>query len=148
MKYIDYVDSGKIKSEIGLEDFAKLFLNHRPIIAEQLSELSKVFKIAGQHSDDPGVVPDIRREDFLAFLKTRGETFKERDFVTFFKPLLGGQVEQAEDDMETFNLQSTISYEWFTKEEFYFYKMFPFFIELRSDPDYNESFSFLEPLRD
>ena len=110
------MDTGKIKSDIGMEDFAKLFLNHRPEIGEQLSELTKVFQVAGQHSDEPGVVPDISRQDFLAFLRTRGETFKERDFMTFLKPLLEGKVEQVEDDPETFNLQSSISYEWFTKE--------------------------------
>ena len=114
VKYTDYVDSGRIKSDIGLEEFARLFLNHRPVIGEQYSELEKVFKIIGKHSED--ATPDVSREEFLSFLKTRGETYKEKDLLTFLKPLLDGKVEQSGDDSETFNLQSRISYDWFTKE--------------------------------
>ena len=54
---------------------------------EDISELMKVFKIIEKEKEKQDQTPTISRNDFINFLKTRGEIFKEKDFVNCVKPL-------------------------------------------------------------
>ena len=123
MKYVDYVNTGKLRTDIGLEEFLKLFINHKPSKGEEITELRKVFKIVGQSHEDPGNIPPISREAFINFLKTRGEAFKEKDFNSYIKPLFEEKTSSEStvsadgENKDNYNIEETdISYEWFIKE--------------------------------
>ena len=122
MKYVDYVNTGKLRTDIGLEEFLKLFINHKPSKGEEITELRKVFKIKGKSHEDPSSIPPISREAFINFLKTRGEAFKEKDFNSYIKPLFEektsaeGAELAVEDNKDNYNIEVDISYEWFIKE--------------------------------
>ena len=109
MRYTDYVNSGKLKTEISFDEFLKLFINHKQVVGEELSELKKVFKIIGKDNGDQMNIPEIEYEEFMDFLKTRGEMFKEKDFNFYFKTLTGNQ-EDVDDKSKT------ISHGWLMQE--------------------------------
>ena len=109
MRYTDYVNSGKLKTEISFDEFLKLFINHKQVVGEELSELKKVFKIIGKDNGDQLTIPEIEYEEFMDFLKTRGEMFKEKDFNFYFKTLTGNQ-EDVDDKSKT------ISHGWLMQE--------------------------------
>ena len=109
MRYTDYVNSGKLKTEISFDEFLKLFINHKQVVGEELSELKKVFKIIGKDNGDQMTIPEIEYEEFMNFLKTRGEMFKEKDFNFYFKTLTGNQ-EDVDDKSKT------ISHGWLMQE--------------------------------
>ena len=109
VRYTDYVNSGKLKTEISFDEFLKLFINHKQVVGEELSELKKVFKIIGKDNDDQMNIPEIEYEEFMDFLKTRGEMFKEKDFNFYFKTLTGNQ-EDVDDKSKT------ISHGWLMQE--------------------------------
>ena len=109
VRYTDYVNSGKLKTEISFDEFLKLFINHKQVVGEELSELKKVFKIIGKDNGDQMIIPEIEYEEFMDFLKTRGEMFKEKDFNFYFKTLTGNQ-EDVDDKSKT------ISHGWLMQE--------------------------------
>ena len=109
MRYTDYVNSGKLKTEISFDEFLKLFINHKQVVGEELSELKKVFKIIGKDNGDQLTIPEIEYEEFMDFLKTRGEMFKEKDFNFYCKTLAGNQ-EDVDDKSKT------ISHGWLMQE--------------------------------
>ena len=109
VRYTDYVNSGKLKTEISFDEFLKLFINHKQVVGEELSELKKVFKIIGKDNGDQLTIPEIEYEEFMDFLKTRGEMFKEKDFNFYFKTLTGNQ-EDVDDKSKT------ISHGWLMQE--------------------------------
>ena len=109
MRYTDYVNSGKLKTEISFDEFLKLFINHKQVVGEELSELKKVFKIIGKDNGDQLTIPEIEYEEFMDFLKTRGEMFKEKDLNFYFKTLTGNQ-EDVDDKSKT------ISHGWLMQE--------------------------------
>ena len=79
---------------------------------EDISELKKVFKIIGKETENQDEIPSINKNDFINFLKTRGEMFKEKDFINFVKPLFdkNGSQEEAGEADEDFNISENISY--------------------------------------
>ena len=114
VKYSDYVNTGKLRTDLGLEECLKLFINHKPSKGEDISELKKVFKIIGKETEKQEETPSINRNDFINFLKTRGEVFKEKDFLNYVKPLFdkkGSQEETAgAENEEDFSIYENISY--------------------------------------
>ena len=93
VKYMDYMEDGKLRTDINLEEFVKLFINHRPTIREdEISELQKVFKVLSskKNNENQNDAITIESEDLLNFLKTNGDVFKERDIKNYLKPLFDG----------------------------------------------------------
>ena len=80
MRYTDYVNSGKLQTDICLDELLKLFMNHKSTKLEDITELKKVFKVVGKTGEDPSSIPNIDQENFINFLKLRGEAFKDKDF--------------------------------------------------------------------
>ena len=121
VKYSDYVNTGKLRVDVGLEECLKLFINHKPVKGEDISELQKVFKVIGKGKDIQDQTPTINRNDFINFLRTRGEIFKEKDFVNCVKPLFDRKVSEdktGEAEAEEFyNIsEEEISYNTFTND--------------------------------
>ena len=68
-----YVNSGKLQTDICLDEFLKLFMNHKSTKGEEITELRKVFKIIGKSEEDPSSIPKIDRDDLIIFLKVLTE---------------------------------------------------------------------------
>ena len=138
IKYSNYVNTGQLETEIVLEDFFKLFLNHKPARGEDISELEKVFKIIGKDSnEDHNSVPNINRSNLIDFLKTRGDGFKEKDFNQYVKPLFtsnysntSGEVDTEEDHNEFFHIPEELSYKDFVRGALKISETFSFKSEL------------------
>merc|ERR1712098_422173 len=120
IKYKDYMNAGQLLNEITLEEFIQLYINHRPIIKEDFVELKKVFKIFGDEKakEDPNTTPDVTRKEFINFLKTRGENFKEKDLLSYVKPLFEQTSSDVEDHEweENYRIRETISIDWFIED--------------------------------
>ena len=119
MKYSDYVKTGKLRVDVGLEECLKLFLNHKPVKGEDISELKKVFKIIGKQTEKEEDPHTISRTQFINFLRARGEIFKEKDFINSVRPLFDqkGSQEKSVDDDEYYNIaEEEISYYQFTTD--------------------------------
>ena len=122
MRYTDYVNSGKLQSDICLDEFVKLFMNHKSTKGEEITELRKVFKIVGKTCEDPSSIPQIDREEFINFLKSRGEAFKDKDFKNHVMPLFQQNVsidktDHGEEAPDNYGIEeSSVSYEWFSQD--------------------------------
>ena len=122
MRYTDYVNSGKLQTDICLDEFLKLFMNHKSTKLEDITELKKVFKVVGKTGEDPSSIPNIDQENFINFLKLRGEAFKDKDFNKYVKPLFQQNLSIdkkniGDEPNDNFGIEeSTISYEWFIKD--------------------------------
>ena len=122
IKYSNYVNTGQLETDIVLEDFLQLFLNHKPVKGEDISELEKVFKIIGKNNnEDQNTVPNINRHNLIDFLKSRGDTFKEKDFNQYVKPLFTSNYSNTpredvqEEHNEFYHIPEEISYKDFVR---------------------------------
>ena len=121
---MDYMENGKLRTDINLEEFIKLFINHRPTTQDdELMELQKVFKVLGSRksTENQNDSLTIESEELLNFLKTTGEVFKERDIRSYLKPLLDGisliDKSDENDSSEPFQIeQSEIPFNWFVSD--------------------------------
>ena len=119
MKYSDYVNTGKLRVDLGLEECLKLFINHKPVRGEDISELKKVFKIIGKQKEKEEDQLVVGRSELINFLKTRGEIFKEKDFLNCVRSLFGKSVSQEKntEEDEYYNItEEEISYHNFTND--------------------------------
>ena len=97
-------------------------MNHKSTKGEEITELRKVFKIVGKMGEDPSSIPKIEREEFINFLKSRGEAFKDKDFKNHVMPLFQQNVSidnygPGEEACENYGIEeSSVTYEWFTQD--------------------------------
>lgn len=70
VKFSRYAETGKYVSDIDLEEFIKLYVNHRPVFDFSKQDLYKAFQVLGV-PDDTGE-PVIPREELLELLQARG----------------------------------------------------------------------------
>ena len=111
MRYTDYVNSGKLQTDICLDEFLKLFMNHKSTKGEEITELRKVFKIIGKSEEDPSSIPKID-----------GEAFKDKDFKNHVTPLFQQNLSidnsnSGDEACEHYGIdESSVSYEWFTED--------------------------------
>merc|ERR1712105_390999 len=102
-----------------MQDFLRLFLNHRPARGEDTAQLEKVFKVIGKDQmEDPSEVPDISRQQLISFLKNHGEFFKDRDFHQHIKILFSGTepVGEEEEHNEFFHIPEQVTYKDFVSD--------------------------------
>ena len=84
--------------------------------------MKKVFKVVGKTGEDPSSIPNIDQENFINFLKIRGEAFKDKDFNNYVKPLFQQNLSIdkkniGDEHNDNYGIEeSTISYEWFIKD--------------------------------
>ena len=112
---MDYVNTGKLKSQISLEEFSNIFLNHKPPHSDDTEELKKVFKIinleASKDKDENKDSDQVSRDDLVCFLKSKGEIFKEKDFVNYISPLFRINDSDEKNNEEHYNFEETVTYE-------------------------------------
>ncbi|KAK3514459.1 hypothetical protein QTP70_018701 [Hemibagrus guttatus] len=110
VKFSRYAETGKYVSDIDLEEFIKLYVNHRPVYGISKHDLYKAFKVLGV-ADENGK-PVITQEELLELLQARGEHMTEEELAECFTNLLGfsveGQTAECKDTDSKLQLESEL----------------------------------------
>ncbi|NWS96549.1 CF251 protein, partial [Mionectes macconnelli] len=86
VKFSKYVDTGEQVTEINLEDFIKLYINHRPALGLSMKSLQRAFQVLGYDNEKGDKVID--RGDLLSLLQCRGEQMTEDELAQCLTTLL------------------------------------------------------------
>lgn len=70
-------------TNLRLEEFVKLFVNHRPVYGLSIRDIAEQFRVISNNEEN------ILREDFIKVLVKYGEIFNHEDFKMYLKILTG-----------------------------------------------------------
>ncbi|NWS41722.1 CF251 protein, partial [Probosciger aterrimus] len=87
VKFSNYVDTGEQVTKINLEDFIKLYVNHRPAFGLSMNKIRRAFQVLGYDNENGDKVID--RGDLLWLLQCRGEHMTEDELALCLTTLLG-----------------------------------------------------------
>ncbi|KAI4889394.1 hypothetical protein NFI96_034080 [Prochilodus magdalenae] len=96
VKFSRYAETGKYVTDIDLDEFIKLYVNHRPTFGISKEELSRAFQVLGMPNESGQ--PVITRDGLLEFLQARGERMTDEDLAECFMTLLGLGVERSRSE--------------------------------------------------
>ncbi|KAK2837217.1 hypothetical protein Q5P01_014429 [Channa striata] len=91
VKFSKYAESGKCVTDIDLEEFIKLYVNHRPVFGISSNELLQAFNVLGNDN------PVLQRHELLELVQARGEHMTEEEVAECFTALLGLNEEEEEE---------------------------------------------------
>ncbi|XP_027889711.1 cilia- and flagella-associated protein 251 isoform X1 [Xiphophorus couchianus] len=121
IKFSRFAETGKYVTDIDLEDFIKLYINHRPAFGISSEELVQAFHVLGK--DNLVGNPIIHKSEMIKFLQARGEHMTEDEVAECFTTLLGvnEKEEQEEEALVTkcslgSMIPERISVEFFTRQ--------------------------------
>ncbi|XP_060763605.1 cilia- and flagella-associated protein 251 [Neoarius graeffei] len=98
VKFSRYAETGKYVSDIDLEEFIKLYVNHRPALGLSKQDLYKAFQLLGMPNENGK--PVITREELLELLQARGEHMTEEELVECFVTLMGFSMEAGHSETQ------------------------------------------------
>ncbi|XP_009996744.1 PREDICTED: WD repeat-containing protein 66 [Chaetura pelagica] len=101
VKFSKYVDTGEQVTEINLEDFIKLYINHRPAFGLSMKQIQQAFRVLGYGNENGDKVID--RGDLLLLLQHRGECMTEDELVQCLTTLLGRHPEGEGSEPDTYD---------------------------------------------
>ncbi|KAG5840229.1 hypothetical protein ANANG_G00186610 [Anguilla anguilla] len=101
VKYSRFAETGVEVRDVDLEDFIRLYVNHRPVVDSSREELQHAFAVLGRLTEDGERV--ISRDDMLRLLQTRGEPMTEEELAECFTILLGANPEGGTPELEAFD---------------------------------------------
>lgn len=87
VKFSKYVETGAYASDIGLGDFIKLYVNHRPVFGLSPESLSDAFRMLGEKNNKEEHTVD--RGHLLYLLQNKGEHLTEAELAEYMSTLLG-----------------------------------------------------------
>ncbi|NXU55191.1 CF251 protein, partial [Turnix velox] len=99
VKFSEYVDTGEQVTKINLEDFIKLYLNHRPAFGLSMKKIQRAFQVLGYENENGEKVID--RGDLLLLLQRRGEHMTEDELARCLTILLGKHPPGEDSDLGT-----------------------------------------------
>ncbi|XP_005055153.1 PREDICTED: WD repeat-containing protein 66 [Ficedula albicollis] len=102
VKFSKYADTGEEVTEINLEDFIKLYINHRPALGLSMKTIQRAFQVLGYDNKKGDKVID--RGDFLLLLQCRGEQMTEDELAECLTTLLGRRTRKGESELDTCDL--------------------------------------------
>ncbi|NXQ43303.1 CF251 protein, partial [Catharus fuscescens] len=102
VKFSKYVDTGEEVTKINLDDFIKLYINHRPALDLSMKTIQKAFQVLGYDNEKGDKVID--RGDFLLLLQRRGEQMTEDELAECLTTLLGRRAKKGESEQDTCDL--------------------------------------------
>ncbi|NXC80310.1 CF251 protein, partial [Cercotrichas coryphoeus] len=101
VKFSKYADTGEEVTKINLEDFIKLYINHRPVLGLSMKTIQRAFQVLGYDNKGDKV---IDREDFMLLLQCRGEQMTEDELAECLTTLLGRRARKGASELDTCDL--------------------------------------------
>ena len=84
-------EKGEATTHVGLNEFIKLFVNHRPVYGIGQNNIEEAFAALCQSEGD---MKSLRRETLLRMLKMEGEEIKDSEMKDILSKLTGKSSEE------------------------------------------------------